>query len=395
MDQTNATLALESASAATNQGEPVVLGHPEADSTRPRRYVEVAIVVIALTVVIGLLKVGEPFFVPLLIGIITSYLLGPAVTALHRAHIPRSVGAGIVLSAVVASGVSGMYALGDDAVRFSDQLPSLAKKLRQLAHDRLGGKPNPLASMHKAATELERAAKEASGQSEARAGASAASAGGTARLGNVLMAGTSSALLRTSELLLALLIAYFLLAAGDTFRRKLVRIAGPSLARRRLTIEVLDEINGQIQRYMFVLLVTNVLIGLAMWGLFTAWGLENAALWGVIAAILHVIPYAGTAVLTAAAGVAALIQLESVLSAGLVAAATIGIAVAIGIGLNTWLSGRFARMNPVVVFAGLLFFGWLWGIWGLLLAVPLLAVIKAIAERVEEMRPIAELMREG
>jgi len=78
-----------------------------------------------------------------------------------------------------------------------------------------------------------------------------------------------------------------------------------------------------------------------------------------------------------------------------VAAATLGIAIAIGVGLNTWLSGRFSRMNPVVVFAGLLFFGWLWGIWGLLLAVPLLAVIKAIAERVDELHPVAELMGEG
>jgi len=387
----------ESASATTNQGAPVVLAEtPEiADSTRPHGYVEGAIIIIALAAVIALLRLGEAFFVPLLIGIVTSHLLGPVVTVLHRAHIPRSVGAGIVLSATVALGIGGIYALSDDAVRLADQLPSIAKKLRQVAHQRLGGKPSPLANVHKAATELEHAAKEASGQTEAPAGTGAAPDSGTARLENILMTGTSSALLRTSELLLALLIAYFLLVAGDTFRRKVVRIAGPSLARRRLTVEVLDEINDQIQRYMFVLLITNVLIGLAVWALFAAWGLNNAALWGVIAAIAHIIPYAGTAVLTAAAGVAALIQFENVLSAVLVAAATFGIAVAIGVGLNTWLSGRFSRMNPVVVFAGLLFFGWLWGIWGLLLAVPLLAVIKAVSERVEEMHPIAELMREG
>jgi predicted PurR-regulated permease PerM len=397
------TLAPQNASAAAtasaaNQSEPVVLRHSEApgiaDSTRPR-YVEAAIIIIASTVVIGLLRLGEAFFVPLLIGIVTSNLLGPVVTALHRARIPRSVGAGIVLSAAVALGAGGIYALSGDAVRLADELPSIAKKLRQLSRERLGDKPNPIANVHKAATELERAAKEASGQSAAPAGASAARDSGAARLENILLAGTSSALLRTSELLLALLIAYFLLSAGDTFRRKLVRIAGPSLARRRLTIEALDEINEQIQRYMFVLLITNVLIGLAVWALFAACGLDNAALWGVIAAVVHVIPYAGTAVLAAAAGVAALIQFESLLSAALVAAATLGIAVAIGMGLNTWLSSRFSRMNPVVVFAGLLFFGWLWGIWGLLLAVPVLAVIKAVAERVEEMHPIAELMREG
>ena len=386
------------AAARTDPGDDRAAETPgPAERAHSRRYVQAAVIVIALVAVIGLLRLAEPFFLPLVIGIVTGYVLGPLVTALHRIHVPRSIGAGIVLSAVVALGVGGMYALSDDAVRFADQLPSIAKKLRQLAHERFGNKPNPLASVNKAATELERAAKEASGQSESPAGAVNArgSDSGVGRLQSVLIAGTSSALVRTSELLLALLIAYFLLASGDTFRRKLVRIAGPSLSRRRLTIEVLNEIDDQIQRYMFVLLITNVLIGLAVWGLFAACGLDNAALWGVIAAVVHIIPYAGTAVLTGAAGVAALIQLENVLSAVLVAAATLGIAIAIGVGLNTWLSGRFSRMNPVVVFAGLLFFGWLWGIWGLLLAVPLLAVIKAIAERVDELHPVAELMGEG
>jgi predicted PurR-regulated permease PerM len=208
------------------------------------------------------------------------------------------------------------------------------------------------------------------------------------------MAGTSGALLQVSEILLALLLAYFLLAAGDTFRRKLTRIAGPSLQRRRVTVEVLDEIHDQVQRYMIILLITNVLIGLATWALFAAWGLESAGLWGVIAGFLHVIPYVGSALLAAAAAIAALIQFGSLTSAALLAGATLVIAVLIGAGLNTWLSSRFTRMNPVMVFGSLMFFGWLWGAWGLLLALPLLAVVKAIAERVEATHAIAELMRE-
>jgi predicted PurR-regulated permease PerM len=94
-----------------------------------------------------------------------------------------------------------------------------------------------------------------------------------------------------------------------------------------------------------------------------------------------------------AAGIAALIQFQSLTSALLLAGGTLVIATLIGIGLNTWLNSRFTRMNPVLVFGSLMFFGWLWGAWGLLLALPLLAVIKAIAERVEAMHAIAELMR--
>jgi predicted PurR-regulated permease PerM len=367
---------------------------PSTDNP-PHPPVEVATVVIALAALIALLRFAEGFFVPLLVGILTSYVFGPLVTGLQRVLIPRAIGAAMVLGAVVALGVGGVYALSDDAARFADQLPSTAKKLRQLMHERLGNKPSPLASVRKAATELDRAAKEASGTNAVAVATPAASdSGGAARLESYLVAGTSGALLQISELLLALLLAYFLLAAGDAFRRKLTRIAGPSLARRRVTVEVLDEIHDQVQRYMVILLITNVLIGLATWALYAAWGLESAGLWGVIAGFLHVIPYAGSALLAVAAGIAALIQFESLTSAALLASATLAIAVLIGTGLNTWLSSRFTRMNPVMVFGSLMFFGWLWGAWGLLLALPLLAVIKAIAERVEATHAVAELMRE-
>ena len=247
-----------------------------------------------------------------------------------------------------------------------------------------------MTSVQKAATELERAANEASG---ARGNVAAPQESRASGIYRYLVASTSGVLLRMSELLVALLIAYFLLAAGDAFRRKLARIAGPSLARRRVTIQALDEINEQIQRYMLILLATNVLIGLATWGLFAAAGVEGAGLWGVIAGLLHLIPYAGSAVLAGAAVVIGLVQFGSLSNALLLAAGTLVIATLIGTGLNTWLNSRFTRMNPVIVFAGLLFFGWLWGAWGLLLGLPVLAVIKAISERVEGMHPIAELMR--
>jgi predicted PurR-regulated permease PerM len=359
------------------------------------RYAEAAIAVVVLAIVVALLRFAQGFFVPLLVGILTSYVFGPLVTALQRVHIPRAIGSAAVLAAVTTMSVGGIYALSDDAARFADQLPSTAKKLRHLMHEQFGDKPNPLASVHKAATELDRAAKEASGSNLVAAAApSIPDTSGVTRLESYLVAGTSGAVLQVSELLLALLLAYFLLASGDTFRRKLTRIAGPSLARRRVTVEVLDEIHDQVQRYMMILLITNILIGLATWALFAAVGLESAGLWGVIAGLVHVIPYAGSALLAVAAGVAALIQFESLTSAVLLAVGTLAIATLIGIGLNTWLNSRFTRMNPVLVFGSLMFFGWLWGAWGLLLALPLLAVIKAVAERVEAAQPLAELIRE-
>jgi len=322
--------------------------------------------------------------------------LGPLVCALQRVGIPRAIGAAIVLVAVVALAAGTVYALSDDAARIADQLPSTARKLREMLHERVGNKPNPLASVHKAAAELDRAAKEASGTTLVAAVRSVPmDTNGVARLEGYLVAGTSGALLQISELLLALMLAYFLLAAGDSFRRKLMRIAGPSLARRRVTVEILNEIHDQVQRYMLVLLITNVLIGLATWGLFAAVGLESAGLWGFAAGLLHVVPYAGSALLAVAAGIAALIQFESWTSALLLAAGAVGIAALIGTGLNTWMNSWATHMNPVMMFGSLLLFGWLWGAWGLLLALPLLAVVKALAERIEGMNALAELIRDA
>jgi predicted PurR-regulated permease PerM len=355
------------------------------------RAAEFAQVVIAAGVVIALLRFAQPFFVPLFVGILSSYTLGPVVTALQRVRVPRSAGAAVVLCISVASILGVAYALSDDAARLADELPSTAKRLRQMMHEKLGGNSNALASMHKAAAELERAANEASGNKTVAPPAT--QGGAIAQFKAYLLTGTSSALAGIAELLVALLIAYFLLAAGDTFRRKLVRIAGPSLARRRVTLEVLDEVHDQVQRYMLILLVTNLLVGLAVWGLFAAAGMEGAGLWGVIAGFLHVIPYAGTVVLAGAAAVAGMIQLGSITGGLLLAGGTVAIATLIGIGLTTWLNSRAARINPVMLFGGLLFFGWLWGAWGLLLGPPLLAVMKAISERVESMQAFAELLR--
>ena len=352
---------------------------------------EFAQVVIAAGVVIALLRFAQPFFVPLFVGILSSYTLGPVVTALQRVRVPRSAGAAVVLCISVALILGVAYALSDDAARLADELPSTAKRLRQMMHEKLGGNSNALASMHKAAAELERAANEASGNKTVAPPAT--QGGAIAQFKAYLLTGTSSALAGIAELLVALLIAYFLLAAGDTFRRKLVRIAGPSLARRRVTLEVLDEVHDQVQRYMLILLVTNLLVGLAVWGLFAAAGMEGAGLWGVIAGFLHVIPYAGTVVLAGAAAVAGMIQFGSITGGLLLAGGTVAIATLIGIGLTTWLNSRAARINPVMLFGGLLFFGWLWGAWGLLLGPPLLAVMKAISERVESMQAFAELLR--
>jgi len=140
------------------------------------------------------------------------------------------------------------------------------------------------------------------------------------------------------------------------------------------------------------MLIINTLIGIATWGILAAFGMEHAALWGVTAAVLHIVPYAGSALTILATGFAAFVQFEVVGRALFVAFAVGVAATAIGMGLSAWIQGRAFQINAVTVFVALLFFGWLWGGWGLLVGVPLLAVAKTTIDRLPSLERFIPLL---
>ena len=189
-----------------------------------------------------------------------------------------------------------------------------------------------------------------------------------------------------------LLLAYFLLASGVHFRRKLVQFVGPSLSRKKDAVRILEEIDAQVQRYLLVTLVSNALVAIGTWLAFEALGMEHAGVWGLAAGVLHFVPYLGSALIVIGSGVAALLQFGSISHALAIAGVALLVAGAIGLVLTTWLQSRAARANSAVLFIALLFFGWLWGIWGLLLGAPLVAICKVICDRVEALKPVGELL---
>jgi predicted PurR-regulated permease PerM len=197
-----------------------------------------------------------------------------------------------------------------------------------------------------------------------------------------------------SQASMVVFLVFFLLLAGDTFKRKLVKLTGPSLTRKKITVHILDDINTSIQNYMFMLVVTNTTLALMMWVALTAIGLENAGAWAIFAGLAHVMPYVGPLLITAATGLVAFLQFESLRMVILVGGASLGIATLVGMVVTTWMTGRIAKMNPAAVFVSLLFWGWLWGMWGLLLGVPVVVILKVVAERVEGMEAVAELLGE-
>ena len=386
----------------------------------------VALVVIAVLASAFALQWARAVFIPLLLGLMFSYALTPVVNRLQRWHVPRAAGAGLLLTAVVLAIGWGVWSLSDEASALIESLPHVAQKLRQTMQ---GQRQKPVATierMQQAATEIEQvaegAATPASAAASGAAAMEAASAARAARRGakvepmsaalpptppgvtrvmverpalnikDYLWTGTLGAFAFLGQCAVVFFITFFLLASGDTFRRKIVKLAGPRLSQKRITVQALDEITDQIQRYLVVQLAVSVLVGVLTWLAFWALGLEQAAVWGVVAGVTNLIPYLGAVLVGGASALVAFIQFGALDMGLLVGASSFGIHTVIGNLLTPWWMGRASRMSPFGVFVSVLVFGWLWGIWGLLLGVPILMVVKSICDRVEELNALGELL---
>ena len=378
---------------ADGGAQPVAAPEAAGMAVRALRYsrMSVAVGVLAVIALIAALYLARAFFVPLLIGILASYTLHPVVDWLQKAlRIPRPVAAAFVL-AVLVGGLSWVaVSLSDDVAAMIEKLPDAARKLRQSLSDARTGSSTSLQKLQETANELQGAAADAGAKPGARV-ITARATEPTAWLRDYAVAQSALLFAVAGQTPIVLLLAYFLLASGAHFRRKLVQFVGPSLARKKDAVRILDEIDVQVQRYLLSMLVSNALVGVATWLAFEALGLEHAGVLGVIAGVLHFVPYLGTALVAVAAGVAGFLQFGTPLHALAVAGVAIVIAGLIGLVFMTWLQGRFARVNPAVLFIALLFFGWLWGVAGLLLGAPLVAIAKVICDRVESLKPAGEL----
>jgi predicted PurR-regulated permease PerM len=275
-------------------------------------------------------------------------------------------------------------------------VPEAVSKLSATFASLRKGQASTMKKMETAASEIEKATNQAAGTDSTPKGPATRVVIDRPgfKLGNLIWAGSLGAVGLIGQAAMVLFLTFFLLLSGDTYKRKLVRIAGPALSKRKITVHLLDEINASIQSYMFMLLATNTLLGLLTWGALRGFGLENAGAWAVAAGLIHVIPYLGPAVTAAGLGMAAFMQFDTLSTALLVAGASLAIATLIGTFVTTWMAGRIARMNTAAVFISLLFWAWLWGVWGMLLSIPLTVILKVVAQHVEQLETVAELLGE-
>jgi predicted PurR-regulated permease PerM len=353
-----------------------------------------ALAVLAALVSVYALWWGRAFAIPLLLGIVISYTLYPLVAWLEAIRIPRVISTVIVMTTVISALTFGMYSLRGQMQTIIAQLPEAAMKLSVgLAGMRIGQIGN-MQKMQNAATQVEKAATQAAaGPVPPRQAVTHVIVDQpTFKLSSFLWKSSMDSLGALGQAAMVVFLVFFLLLGGDRFKRNLVRLTGPSLSRKKITVQILNDINHSIQKYLFMMLTTNLLVGLLTWAVFRWLGLENAGAWAAAAGLLHIVPYLGPAVLAAATAMAAFIQFDSLGMAVLVGGASLALATVVGTFVTTWMTGRIANMNSAAVFVSLMFWGWLWGIWGMLLSIPIIVIVKVVSQHVEQLHPIAELL---
>ena len=357
-----------------------------------------SLAVLALIAVIGLLYSARAVFIPIAIAVLASYALTPVVDWLKkRARLPKAVGAAVTLTVILIGLVWGLQSLQPQAIQVLDIVPRATAKFSAALRLSALGPPGAVEKMQRAASEIEKAAHAAATTSNAPMTSAKASARVPAdatafNVWDYVVMGTASAVAGIGQLVVVVALVYFLLIAGDSFRRTLMRISGDTLSKKKITLQILEEINSQIQRYLLVQLATSALLGVVVWLVFVWIGLDNALFWACVGGVLHLIPYAGPTAFVSLVGLVAYAQFDSLQPVVLVLGSVLAIVAVIGLLLVPWLTQKVGGLNAVTVFVALLVWGWLWGIWGLLLGIPIVMAINAVCERVEELQPISEFL---
>ena len=354
-----------------------------------------ALTVLAVAAAILLARYMQEVLIPFVLAGLVFYALDPLVDRLQAWRVPRVFGAGLAVALVVAVSAGTVYTLYDDAIAVVEEIPTAARKLRQAWTESRSNEETALEKVQDAARELERAAAATAAPEDVPRDVQrvqiveppfrASDYVWWSSLGAAGVAGQAG---------LVLFLTYFLLVYDDLFKRKLVENVGATLTRKKITVQILNDIAGQIERFILVQIFTSILVAVVTGATLWAFGLEHPWIWGLIAGILNTVPYFGPLIVTCGLGVVAFVQFENVGTAAAIAASAFLITTIEGYWVTPALLGRVAEMNRIAIFAGLLFWSWLWGIPGMLLAVPMMMVIKAVCDRVDDLRPIGAMLGE-
>jgi len=323
--------------------------------------------------------VVRSLLLPFVLALLLSYLLRPIVRFLAKAKIPPMIGAAILLLVQVATIVYGFSLLAAPAAGWLEKAPYSLHQLEQ----KLLPIKKPMEKVAQASGAIENLATTKDAQAKTQ----------TVEVKQHSLA--DKLVVQTPELAISaltmLILLYFLLAYDGVFLAKLIKLM-PTLSDKKRAVSIAHEIEGQVSRYLFTITVINCCLGVAVGTAVGLLGMPNPVMWGVMVAILNFIPYLGALTGIVCMTLAAILSFPSASYALLFPAAYFILASLEGNFITPLVMGRSLTLNPVLVLLSLTFWGWMWGIVGVILAVPILAAFKIFCSHIEPMEPLAEFI---
>ena len=313
---------------------------------------------------------------PIVLALLLSYLVRPIVRGLARLKIPLPVGAAFVLMGLLAVVGYGMSALVTPAVGWLQKAPA---GLAELQYKLLPVKKS-VAQVTQASGEIE---KLATADAETK----------TVEVKRHPI--TEMLFIRTPEFIVSAvllsILLYFLLVYDQVFIAKLVKLL-PTLSDKKTAVGIAHDIEAQISRYLFTITAINACLGLAVGTAVALLGLRNPVMWGVMVALLNFVPYLGALTGIICMTIGATLSFDSLGYALIFPAVYLAFGALEGSFITPWVMGRSLTLNPVVILLSLTFWGWMWGIIGIILAVPILAAFKIFCAHIKPMEPLAEFL---
>jgi predicted PurR-regulated permease PerM len=359
------------------QQQPDTAGDPYSRG-RPFHVRSLALAGILFLLVLYSLKLASTFLIPVVLALLLNFLFSSVIRGLSRFHVPPPLGAALVLLALLGSLGFGIYQLAlplrDWVAKFPQTVRQVESKLQHIKQS--VREVSKVTEAIDRITNLSNSAKKPEVEIK------------KSTIGESLLAPTQEVLVGAGVMLILL---FFLLASGDLFLRKLVAIL-PDFHDKKLAVEISRQIEQNISLYLVTITLINICFGSAVGTCMYLLGLPNPLLWGAMAGLLHFIPFLGSLVGISIVTMVGAVTLDSLFMIALVPASYLSLNLIQEYVIVPIVLGRRLLLNPVVVLLWLIFWGWLWGIPGALMAVPLLAVLKIVCDHIKPLAAMAEFI---
>jgi predicted PurR-regulated permease PerM len=380
---------------AASLREPPIEPGPEDPGSRGSNAIAIALGVLAVCGATVTLQFAAPVLMPVVLAFFLFYALDPIVDRLERLKVPRLLASVAVVLTLLGGLSASTIALWPQVDAIIAQVPDGAARIRLLfRQQKTDPRASTLKNVQEAAKAIDSAAAEAAVPDRATPGVQKVEVQQPWRASDWIWTGSIGAMGLAGQALTILFLTIFLLNENDSFKRKLVK-RRETMGEKRDTVEMLNEIAAQMERFIWVQALTSGIVALAtalaLWWL----GLKQPIVWGLVAGIMNIVPYYGPLIVTTVLAAVGFLQFGSMWHAAWVAGVALAITSLEGFVLTPHLLSRAGSLNPVAIFFAITFWSWTWGAVGMLLAVPLLMVAKAVCDHIESLQGFGEFLSDG